>query len=130
MNRIGLAIAALAGMSLLAGPAVAKDKVTGQQKLEKLLEGRTAGKPKDCISRFDQNDMQMIDDTALVYGRGKTIWVNVPANPENLDSSDIMVTHPWGSQLCRLDRVNMIDQTGHFYAGPVFLGKFVPYTRD
>lgn len=129
MNKFALAIAALAGIATVAGPAVAKDRLTGQQRLDKMLEGRVAGEPRSCISRVQQGDMTMIDGTALVYGRGKTIWVNVPANPKSLDDNDILVTRQFGSELCRMDLVHTIDRSGGFYTGNVFLNDFVPYTR-
>ncbi|WP_205664836.1 hypothetical protein [Tsuneonella suprasediminis] len=129
MNRIALTIAALAGIATVTGPAVAKERLTGEQQLEKMLEGRVAGKPQSCISRFQQDNMKMIDGTALVYGRGKTLWVNVPTNPDSLDDSDILVTRQFGGQLCRMDMVNTVDRMNGFYTGNVFLSEFVPYTR-
>jgi hypothetical protein len=41
-----------------------------------------------------------------------------------------MVLKPFGHELCRVDTVQLIDSGSHFYKGSVFLGDFVPYTRD
>ncbi len=129
MKRIALSLAAIAGLALTAGPAVAGERLTGEARLAKLLEGRVAGKPKSCINTFSNRNSRVIDETALVYGSGRTIWVNVPRNAEDLDDSDALVIRMHGSQLCRQDIVTTIDTASGFYTGNVFLGDFVPYTR-
>ncbi len=124
-------ITAIAATAAVFGAASleAKPRLTPQQRLNKLLEGREAGKPVHCISNFDTRDMQVIDGVAIVYGWGNTIWVNVPKNAKDLDDDDILVTHTSGSQLCDLDIVHTVDRTGHFTTGFVSLGEFVPYRR-
>jgi len=122
---------ALAATALVAGGAAvsAKPRLTPEQRLEKLLEGRTAGKPTSCISSADSRDMEVIDGVALVYHSGSTLYVNRPKNADRLDSDDILVIRPTGSQLCRLDMVQTVDRMGHFVTGFVNLGDFVPYRR-
>jgi hypothetical protein len=129
MKRIALALAALAATVTVAGPSVAGERLTGDQKLAKLLDGRVAGQPRSCINTRVNSESQVIDGTAVVYGRGRTIWVNVPANARDLDSDDALLVRQTGSQLCRQDIVTTFDATGGFYTGNVFLGDFVPYTR-
>ena len=129
MKRIALSLAAIAGLALTAGPSVAGERLSGEARLAKLLEGRVAGKPKSCINTFSNRNSRVIDETALVYGSGRTIWVNVPRNAEDLDDSDALVIRMHGSQLCRQDIVTTIDTASGFYTGNVFLGDFVPYTR-
>jgi hypothetical protein len=128
MRKLALILAATA--ALATGPALqARERLTPQQELDKLLEGRVAGKPQSCISTFGNQSLRVLDNTALVYGSGRTIWVNVPRNPDVLDDDDILVTRQTGSQLCRLDMVNMVDRTGGFYRGFVALEDFVPYRK-
>jgi hypothetical protein len=132
MQKLILAgISALAaGTMLLAGPALeAKPRLSPEQRLEKLLEGREAGKPVSCISNYNTRDMEVIDGVALVYRSGSTVYVNRPRNPEDLDDDDILVTRTNGSQFCRLDMVHTVDRTGHFTTGFISLGDFVPYKR-
>ena len=129
MNRITLTLAALAGVALAAGPSVARERPTGDQKLAKLLEGRVAGKPQNCINTRIHSDSQVIDGTALVFGQGRTIWVNVPSNARDLDDGDALLTRQFSADLCRQDIVTTFDSAGGFYTGNVFLGDFVPYTR-
>lgn len=123
---------ALAATALVAGGAAvqAKPKLTPEQRLEKLLDGRVAGKPTSCISTADTRDMEIIDGVALVYRSGTTLYVNRPRNPEDLDSDDILVIRTSGSQLCRLDMIHTVDRMGHFTTGFVNLGDFVPYRRN
>ena len=128
MRKLALLLAA--GTVLVAGPALqARERLTPQQQLDKLLEGRVAGKPASCISTFGNQSLRILDNTALVYGSGRTIWVNIPRNPDALDDDDILVTRQTGSQLCRLDIVNMVDRSGGFYRGFVSLEDFVPYRK-
>ena len=125
-----LAIALLTATALLAGPAIqAKPKMTGEEKLAKLLEGREAGKPVDCISFSQSRDARIIDKTAIVYGSGRTIWVNRPTNAEDPDDDDVMVTRTSLSQLCRLETVRMHDRSQFFFTGFVGLNEFVPYRK-
>ena len=123
-----VALAALAA-ALVAGPSIAAERLTGEAKLSKMLEGRVAGEPKSCISTFVNRSSTVIDDTAVVYGRGRTIWVNRTANPSDLDDSDAMLVRMYGSQLCRQDIVTTFDTSTGMYTGNVFLTEFVPYTR-
>ncbi len=124
------AIALVAAAALLTGPALeAKPKLSPQQRLDKLLDGRIAGVPEHCISHFDSREMQVLDKTAIVYGWGNTIWVNTPRNAEDLDDDDILVTRTSGSQLCDLDIVTTLDRSSQFFNGSISLGRFVPYRR-
>lgn len=127
-------IASIAGAAvaagLLAAPAVqAKPRLTPEQRLEKLLAGRTAGEPVSCISTYDSRELEILDKTALVFGHGSTIYVNRPANAEHIDDDDILVTKTSTSQLCKLDIVTTVDRGGHFQTGFLNLGDFVPYKR-
>lgn len=109
--------------------AEAEEMTKGEKRLAKLLEGREAGKPVNCIRYHTNNRVQIIDDTALVYGRGKTIYVNYTRDPSDIDDREVLVTRRYGSQFCRSDIVRKVDNMSGIYAGNVFLTKFVPYTR-
>ena len=128
MRKLALALAT--GAALLAGTAVeAKPKLTGEQQLANILDGRVAGEPVDCISLTNSRDQRVIDKTAIVYGNGGTIYVNRPSNARDLDRDDVMVTDIRGSQLCRMDIVRTHDRSSFFYNGFVGLQEFVPYRR-
>lgn len=125
------ALLILAAASALVAPAAiqAKPKLTPQQQLDKLLEGRVAGKPLNCLSTIDTRDMQVIDKTAIVYGSGNVIYVNKTTHPDSLDSDDILVTKTFGNELCSVDTIQLHDRSGGFWRGFVGLDKFVPYRR-
>lgn len=129
MLKSALALAALSAMAATAGPSVARERLTGDQQLAKLLQGRVAGEPTSCINTFTNRESRVIDGTAVVYGRGRTIWVNRTANPQDLDRWDAMLVRQFGSQLCRQDIVTTFDTSTGMYTGNVFLTEFVPYTR-
>ena len=126
-----LVSALIAGAALLTAPALqAKPKLTGEEQLAKLLEGRVAGKPVNCIPLSQTTDTIVIDKTAIVYRVGSTLYVNRPTNAQSLDNDDILVTRLWGSQLCSVDTVQLHDRTGsHMWSGFVGLRQFVPYRK-
>jgi len=130
--RTGRMISALAAVAVLgaAGTALAGERKTPEQRLEKALEGRVAGEPVNCIYMPSITDATVYDNTAIVYRSGRTLYVNRPdSGASSLDSGDVMVTDTHSSQLCDIDVVRMHDQTSHFYSGSVFLGQFVPYRK-
>jgi hypothetical protein len=121
------AVAALAAMPAAAN---AREKLTPEEQLAKLLEGRVAGEPQDCISLSTARSSQVIDKTAIVYRVGSTLWVNRPeGGAESLDDDDILVTKLSGSQLCSIDTIELRDRGSRMYSGFVSLDKFVPYRR-
>lgn len=102
----------------------------GQERLARLLEGRVAGEPQNCIRTRPNYRLTVIDDTAYVYGRGRTIYVQRTRDPGNIDDNDALVSRRFGaSQLCRQDVVNTIDPVLGFFTGAVFFEEFIPYTR-
>ncbi|MEP5937899.1 MAG: hypothetical protein ABJ239_06195 [Erythrobacter sp.] len=125
-----IATAAAVAIALIATPAEAKEKKTGEEELAELLEGRVAGEPQRCIRRHDSDRVRTIDGTAFVYGRGDTIYVQRTRHPNKIDDDDVMVTRKFGtSGLCRLDNITTIDRYSGFFTGAVFFEDFVPYTK-
>jgi hypothetical protein len=117
---------AFTGSAALAGDAVAK----GEARLAEMLEGRVAGEPVSCITTFRNDSPQIIDRVALVHREGKTIYVGRPDRPRSLDSRDILLIERFSSsQLCASDQMRMIDRTGGYTTGLVFVKEFVPYTE-
>ncbi len=139
IKALGLVGAATAALGLVAAqPALAGHDESdqpvamteGEAKLAKLLEGRVAGEPQRCIRTGLSNRMRVIDETAYVYGSGKTIYVQRTHNPEDIDRDDIMVQRRFSpSQLCKLDITTTADRAFGMFSGVVFFDDFIPYTR-
>lgn len=128
-SRIAAGLTA-ASLLLVGAAAYAKPRLTPEEALAKALEDRVAGEPVDCIYTPRVMSTRIYDKTAIVYDAGNTIWVNRPESGAGmLDDNDIMVTTPFGSQLCSVDIVRMIDRGAGFWRGSVGLGQFVPYKK-
>ncbi len=124
-------LAALAAGALALPLSAGGDRPTGEERLNKMLEGRVAGEPSSCINTLRGSQLQIIDRTALVFRDGRTLWVNRTAHPESLSSNDYLVIRHMGggSRLCRLDNVTTQNRSGNYFTGAVFLEDFVPYRR-
>ena len=114
----------------IATPAVAAHRDTPDVQLQKVLDGRVAGKPVNCISLSDANLSQIIDGKAIIYRVGGRLYVNEPqSGAASLRDDDILITQTFGSQLCSIDMVRLVDRASRYPHGFVSLGKFVPYTK-
>jgi len=119
----------LGSLALVAGPAQAKP-ADHEAELARLLAGRVAGQPVDCIDMHRVISSHIVPGTAIVYDAGGVLYVNRPrAGAESMDDWDIMINRLWSSQLCSIDTVELVDQGSRMYSGSVFLGEFVPYRR-
>ncbi|MDT9598961.1 hypothetical protein [Sphingosinicella rhizophila] len=121
----------IAGAALVAtGAAQAAPREAPEAKLAKMIEGRVAGEPVDCINLRNVRSSRIIDDTAIVYDAGGTLYVNRPtAGRESLDQHDTLVTKTHSTQLCSIDVVQLYDTGSRMNSGTVFLGKFIPHKR-
>ena len=132
MRKTIAAVLAAATVLTLAVTADARPRLSPEQKLAKMLDGRVAGEPRDCIYLPSIRGSRIVDKTAIVYDAGRTLWVNRPrSGASSLDDDDILVTNLYGSgsQLCSIDIVRLHDRTSFFYSGFVGLGEFVPYRK-
>lgn len=120
-----------AALAMMAAPALANDseRAESEAELAEMLEGRVAGEPQSCIP-LRNAQLRILEDVAIVYEVGSTVYVNVPRNPEHLDDSDVLVTRTISNRLCRQDIVSTLRRSGGFYSGNIFLGDFVPYRKQ
>lgn len=124
--------AAVLALVALPGAAMADEKTNpkGEAELAKMLEGRVAGKPVKCLSTTATDSSTIIDGTAIVYRSGSTLYVNRPrSGADQLNDDDILVTKIYGSQLCNIDKVDLVDRSSRMWSGFAVLGDFVPYQR-
>jgi hypothetical protein len=132
MKTLALVLAG-AALGLAASAATAsRTSEAGEARLARMLEGRTAGKPVSCIDTLGSSTkMQVIDEVALVYDAGKTIYVARPADPQMLRRNDAVVMDRFSpSRLCVQDVMRTIDRYDGFTTGALFLQDFVPYTKN
>ncbi|MGN7160444.1 hypothetical protein [Sphingomonas sp. SAFR-052] len=117
--------------ALFATPAVAQERAAaGERALARIVEGRTAGKPVDCINLRDIRSSEIVPDVGIVYRMNNgTLMVNRPEGAPILDRDDILVTRTIGTQLCRIDIVNLVDRNARMPNGSLALNDFVPYSR-
>ncbi len=120
---IGLAACATA----MSEPSTRSAKA--QATYDRLLAGKTAGKPAKCLPLRSSNDMVVIDDETILYRDGRTTYVNKPLGSCSLlgRGSYALVTRSVGSQLCRGDIGTVTDMTSGMTVGSCAMGDFVPY---
>jgi hypothetical protein len=119
-----------AGVAMAAVPAEAGPRRSPEQQLQEELRGRVAGEPVNCVNLRNVRNSRIIDRTAIIFDAGGTIYVNRPrSGAHSLSRWDAQVVRPFGSQLCAIDTIRMVDPTSGFFRGTVFLGEFVPYRR-
>lgn len=123
--------AALAALALTASSAApARERLQGEALVDKLVAGRVAGAPVDCIQLYNVRSTTVVDRTAILYDTGSVIYVNRPrGGAESLDDDDILVTELHSSQLCSIDVVHLQERTSFMMTGFVSLGDFVPYRK-
>jgi hypothetical protein len=113
-------------------PALARQSAheRGEAELAKEIQGLIPGNPEPCLSLSRITGSYIIDSTAIIYRTlGGKVYVNRPRGADMLRQDDIPVQFVYGSQLCRLDRIKLLDRSTRTQRGFVGLGDFVPYTK-
>ncbi len=132
MKRFALILAgaalALAGASAASARPTLAEK--GEARLARMLEGRSAGEPVNCISALSSDRIRVIEHVGIVYDAGDTIYVARATHPQALDHWDIPVIERFGGQLCSNDIMRTVDRSSGHITGPLFLNDFVPYTKN
>lgn len=104
-----------------------------QAAYEKALDGRTAGKPKQCISRAEQRNMTVISDDILIFGssrNGKTLYVNKPHLGCNGAKHNVLTFIRPDTPLCSGQVVRVDDAISNTPVGSCALGEFIPYVKE
>lgn len=127
-NSIRLAaFAALAATA--AAPLAAQSTERGEERLAEVLEGRVAGEPVECLRESQRDGIQVVTGAAFVFRDGDTLWVNRPSGAQTLSLNDIPAFQQYGTNLCRLDRVELYSRSGGIPGPILILDDFVPYTK-
>ena len=127
------AAAGSAALVMSAGPLAAKDNEERRgfdhEAFAKLTEGRVAGEPKSCVNTPNFNRVRVVVHVGVLYETHDTIWIAKANNPRTLDDFDVPVFKRFGSELCKFDRITMVDRFSGFFAGVLFLDDLVPYKK-
>ena len=116
-------------LAAMPGSCAAPPPVAAPRQLTELT-GRTAGAPKDCVPIRSSENLRIADDrSTLVYGSGKTIWVNALGPSCTFGIDDLPIFEPTVSAYCRGDIVRTVDRYSHIPGPSCVLGSFVPFTR-
>ncbi|ATC23818.1 hypothetical protein [Caulobacter vibrioides] len=124
-------LVAMLALSVAGAASAANPKPPPEQVLAKMLDGRTAGAPVNCIDSRGVETVDIVDKTAIVYRlQGGRLYVNRPrVGAESLRRDQVLVTRTVGTRLCSFDPVNLLESGARFDAGFVSLGAFTPYDR-
>ncbi len=113
-------------------PAEQARSPKAEKELAEALEGRVAGPPQRCISNFPQVEVQVIDDWAILYREGSTVYVQNPQGgcPGIGIGSRTLVARQVGTSLmCQGDINETVDLRTGVGGAPCVFGPFVPYTK-
>lgn len=122
----------IAPLLLLAGCAAgtAPESAGAEDDLARALAGRVAGEAERCISTSPSEGLRVVDEQTLLYGRGRTLYVNrLQSACPAIEPLGTLITEVYGGQLCRGDRVRGLEPGASIPGPSCLLGDFVPYRR-
>ncbi|KQN90474.1 hypothetical protein ASE95_13395 [Sphingomonas sp. Leaf231] len=124
------AAAALGAVAVVAAP-VQKPAKPDRNKLayEKLLAGKTPGKPQDCIdTRLTRPQLTAYDGKLLYRVSKKLVYVTETGGGcEAVARGDAIVTRQFQTRLCRGDIAQTVNLPARIPSGSCAMGAFVPY---
>lgn len=103
-----------------------------QRDLAEALAGRAPGPAVRCIANYRSNNMQVIDDSTILFQDGRTIYLQKPRGSciGLGNGSRTLVTRQFGTNnLCDGDINRVVDLSTGTGGGSCVFGPFVPYTR-
>ena len=130
MIRLSLPVVLLAASCTTTDSAPRNDR--RMTRVERTLEGLTAGTPRRCLPNADFNEMRTARDVIVFVAGRNRVWRNDMVGSgcgTGLSRGDTVITQPFNGQLCSGDIVRTRSPTGGMISGSCSLGEFVPYTR-
>jgi hypothetical protein len=118
-------------IATLATAPLASARRTPEQELDRLLAGRTAGKPQSCIPLYRSNESTTIERIGIVYDVGGTRYLTrFQGGCPQLSSDRILITRTPQAQICRGDSADVVTRAPTTFMGTCTYGEFVPYQRS
>jgi len=100
-----------------------------QPSLDKVLAGRTAGKPTSCIQQNFIDSSDTFDGAILYRMKSGPDYLNRPDQCSQLRPGRGLVSRTPTTSICRGDIIQVVDFASHFNYGACGLGDFIPYPR-
>jgi hypothetical protein len=103
-----------------------------QAKLDKLLAGRVPGETKVCLKSSATNNPIAIDDRTMLFRDGPRLWRNelqAGVGCSDLGINKALVAIDRNIQLCRGDKIQIVDLKQSTGVGVCILGDFTLYTK-
>ena len=102
--------------------------------LQKVLAGKVAGPPVNCLPSHRSNDMVVIDDNTILFRDGsRRVYRNdlMGGGCSQIGSGyyALVTRTSGGFGLCRGDIAEVRDVSNGISGGSCVIGDFVPYTR-
>jgi hypothetical protein len=124
---LAIAAAGLAGCETTMEPE--QRTAQAQANYDRMLAGKVAGPPEQCLPTFRSSDMVAIDENTILFRDGSAVYVNHPPGGCNRlgRGGYALVTRNFGPRLCRGDIATVADLSTGTVAGSCALGEFIPY---
>ena len=103
-----------------------------ENELRQALAGKVAGRPVDCLQARTSGDMQIIDDSTILFREGRRTYVQAPRGgcaPLGSGTYTLVTQSFGGTGLCRGDIARVVDLQSGFTVGSCSLNEFVPFER-
>lgn len=137
MLKFKAPLAAIIAVAVLAIPAatIAKPEHSAKstEALGKALAGRTAGPATRCVPDFRSSDMKIIDDGTIIFGQGKTVYLQKPVGGcpgLGIGGNSLVARQFATNRMCQGDINEVVDVRNGITIGSCVFEDFVPYTRS
>lgn len=132
MRSISLLIAGTILASCTTAPPEPTRTAKGEQEYQRLLTGKVAQAPVNCLPSYNANDMIIIDDNTVAFRVGTTrVYVaHMQGGCTNLSPGGpyaLLTKQYGGSGLCHGDIAQVFDPLNHMTVGSCAFGEFTPY---
>lgn len=132
MRKLIIALPLILGLAASADAGTDRKAARAERdaaKLEKLLAGKTPGKPQSCIRLRDAQGPESIGENTLLFrmSRNLVYKTETRGSCRGIGSHNALVTRTWNGDLCRGDIAHATDMTSGMYGGTCSMGDFIPY---
>jgi hypothetical protein len=132
--RTAAAIAVGAALLVPSAATIAKPEHSAKstEALAKALAGRTAGPATRCVPDFRTSDMKIIDDGTIIFGQGKTVYLQKPVGGcpgLGIGGNSLVARQFATNRMCQGDINEVVDVRNGITIGSCVFEDFVPYTR-